>query len=49
MYPESLNDIIQFQKDCQDEMREKIENFEETFEAALEDIHNKVYGPLEED
>lgn len=45
----SLDDIVDFQKDCQRVMKDNISDFEERCQETLDGIHEAVYGSDEEE
>lgn len=45
----NLDDIQKFQKDCQKEMKEKIEKFDERNEEYWNEVMETVHGPDEEE
>ncbi len=44
-----LDDIIQLQKDCQEEMKEKISQLESRNQEVLKDIHEAIWNEEEEE
>lgn len=45
----NLDDINKFQKDCREEMRNKISSFEEETREYWNEVLDTVYGQEEED